>query len=130
MLKATLHKITKFGLVGLVSTLSHYAVMFTGLAFIDTPVAWSFIGATVGALVGYVLNYRYTFHSTLPHRTTTPRYSVISILSVMLNTALMYVFTGPFALPALPAQILSTGLVFVVNYWAHSTLTFGKAPTA
>lgn len=115
-----------FGLVGALATLSHYAAMFTGLMFWDQPVFWSFLGAVLGAGVGYILNYLYTFKSTLPHRHTTRRYAVITLLSILLNTSVFYVLAVPLGLPVLAAQMLSTLLVFMCNFLAHKYITFDE----
>jgi putative flippase GtrA len=50
-------RLVKFGIVGVLATLSHYAVIFSGLFFWDAPVIWSFLGAVTGAVAGYFLNY-------------------------------------------------------------------------
>ncbi len=119
----------KFGTVGVVATLSHYAVMFTGIAFWHVPVFWSFAGAVLGAVVGYVLNYAFTFRSSLPHVQTTLRYGVITVLSILLNTALFFVLSVILGLAVIVAQILSTMIVFICNYWAHKTITFDDKTT-
>ena len=118
-----------FGLVGLIATLSHYAVMFLGLLFLQMPVLWSFIGAAVGAVVGYILNYVYTFQSAQPHRETFVRYVIITIFSILLNTALFFVLFAIFDLPVAAAQLTSTALVFIANYAAHKTITFDIGTT-
>lgn len=113
-------------MAGAVATFSHYVVMFAGLAIWQFPVLWSFLGATTGAVVGYVLNYVYTFESRLPHRRTTWRYAVVTMLSILLNTAIFFVLFGIAGLPALFAQLISTALVFVCNYFAHKHVTFDE----
>ncbi|MDX8348565.1 GtrA family protein [Cognatiyoonia sp. IB215446] len=118
-----------FGLVGLIATLSHYCVMFLGLLLLQMPVFWSFAGAVVGAVVGYILNYVYTFQSTQPHRDTFLRYALITIFSILLNTALFFAFFEIFGLPVPVSQLISTGLVFVANYFAHKTITFDIGTT-
>lgn len=114
----------KFGMVGVVATLSHYVLMFTGLAFWDAPVLWSFLGAVTGAIVGYVLNYAFTFKSRLPHAQTTLKYGMITVFSILLNTAVFYVLSQIIGLPVLIAQIVSTVLIFLCNYWVHKNITF------
>ena len=114
----------KFGLVGILATLAHYILMFAGLAFWKAPVFWSFVGACTGAIVGYVLNYTYTFESSRPHTQTTWRYALITALSIAANTAIFFVLTKLTGLYILPAQLLSTLLIFAGNYWLHKQMTF------
>jgi len=122
--RSSVRRFLSFGLVGLIATLSHYSVMFLGLLFLQMPVFWSFAGAAVGAVVGYFLNYVYTFESTQPHRETFFRYALITVLAILLNTALFFVLFAVLDLPVPVAQLISTGLVFIANYAAHKTITF------
>lgn len=131
MLITALHgrRFVKFGLVGGLATLAHYTVMFAGLVFWQAPVVWSFVGACTGAIVGYVLNYTYTFESSLPHIQTTWRYALITALSIIANTAIFFVLSQLASLYTLPAQLLSTLIVFAGNYWLHKKVTFYHART-
>ncbi|MEL6682203.1 MAG: GtrA family protein [Pseudomonadota bacterium] len=113
-------------MVGVLATASHYAVMFAGISLFSAPVLWSFIGAVVGAVVGYLLNYLYTFQSSRPHKQTTWRYGVITVLSILLNTAIFYILHRVAGLPVILAQLFSTALVFVCNYLAHKSITFDE----
>lgn len=122
-------RFVKFGLVGAVATLTHYTVMFAGLAVWDAPVVWSFLGATAGAITGYILNYTYTFESNRPHTQTTWRYALITVLSIAANTATFFVLSQLAGLDVLLAQVLSTLVVFVANYWLHKQVTFHHART-
>ena len=115
-----------FSVVGLMATLAHYAVMFSGQAIWQAPVFWSFVGAATGAVVGYLLNYFITFASTLPHRTTTPRYILVVCLSVLLNAGLIWVLVAQLGVPLLPAQLCVTAMIFVLNFALHSQLTFSR----
>ena len=124
--RRSVHSFFKFGLVGALATLTHYAVMFSGIMVWHSPVFWSFVGATIGAVVGYSLNYVYTFESQLPHRRTTWRYGAITVLSILLNTAVFYAFFWIVGISVLVAQIISTVLSFIFNYFMHKNMTFGR----
>lgn len=122
-------KIIRFGLMGLVATLSHYAVMFIGLMFWQLPTVWSFLGASTGAVVGYLLNYTFTFESDQPHIQTSWRYFVITLLSIFINTSVFFLLSRVVDLDVLIAQLISTIFVFVCNYWLHKHITFHGSQT-
>lgn len=117
-------RILRFTIAGVLATASHYAVMFTGLQLADHPVIWSFVGAAFGSLVGYLINYFVTFKSTVPHGLALFRYFLIVALSIALNTLTIFCLLTFTTMSVLSAQLLSTFIVFVANYFAHSNITF------
>jgi len=65
---------TKFAGVGVIGTIGHYAVLVALVNLLGTnPVFSSGIGATVGAVINYMLNYRHTFDSKARHREAAPK---------------------------------------------------------
>ena len=82
-------------------------------------------GAVAGAVVNYVLNYRYTFRSRQPHAEAMTKYFIVSAAGIALNAVVLAV-----AMSALPdlgyvvAQVLATGVVFVVAFAMNRAWTF------
>jgi len=113
--------------VGVVATLCHYVVL---VALVEISllavVPASAVGAFVGAVVGYRLNYRLAFNSNAPHRETAPRYLIVAAIALGMNTVLMAILHGKFGLPYLIAQIITTGIVFILTFTANRMWTFGK----
>ena len=123
-LRVRMRRLVHFALAGVLATLAHYLVMFTGLALTGGPIVWSFIGATVGSAVGYLVNYFITFKSTVPHGRALSRYATIVVTSIGLNTLTIFVLLEFTDMRVLFAQIISTAFVFFANYFAHSNITF------
>ena len=89
-----------------------------------SPVIASAVGFVLGAFVNYILNYRYTFRSTKNHREAMTKFMAVALAGLILNTFIMAMATGYFALHYLLAQILATGLVLIWNYSVNLLWTF------
>ncbi len=87
-------------------------------------VAASAAGCLVGAVVSYVLNYRFTFFSDRRHRVAVPIFFLFAGLSLILNTALMAGLSEGLGMHYLPAQVLVTGVLLIWNFFAHQRWTF------
>jgi len=116
-----------FAACGLVGTGAHYATMIglvQGLGV--SPVPASVAGFLVGMAVNYVLNYRYTFRSDKRHREAATKFFVVGCCGLGLNTALMWVGTGPLGIHYVVAQLGATGLVLLWNFGANQFWTFAR----
>jgi putative flippase GtrA len=108
---------TSFLGVGVVATAAHYIVMAllaSGLGISGVIAASA--GCIVGALVSYMLNYRITFKSTQPHSQTLFRFLCVALLGLAVNTQIVIAAIGWLELHYLPAQMLATGVVFLLNF--------------
>jgi len=117
----------RFTGVGVFGTIAHYLVlvlMVEGLAF--TPLAASSVGFTVGALVNYALNYRFTFRSVRRHREALPRFYLVAVAGFVINGLVMLILAERLALQYLLAQLVATGIVLVWGFTANSLWTFGQ----
>jgi putative flippase GtrA len=111
--------------VGAITTLIQYSVVI-GLAQLRnaSPVLTSAVGFILGAVVSYILNYRYTFQSTNDHSGAMIKFMVVALIGLILNTFIMAVATEYFSLHYLIAQIIATGLVLIWNFSVHLLWTF------
>lgn len=117
-----------FATLGAVGTLAHYAVLI-GLveAGLLRPAFATAVGATVGALINYVLSRRLAFRSTRAHREALPRFLLIAGLGIVLNPLLLAGLLAATGWPYLVCQLIVTVLLLAVNYAVHSRWTF-RAP--
>ncbi|MEM8796088.1 MAG: GtrA family protein [Pseudomonadota bacterium] len=120
---------SRFLTSGLVATACHYALL---IALVETkvtgPVLATALGAVLGAAVSYALNRRFTFRSSRAHTEALPRFLIIAAAAVLLNAALMALFTNVLSLPYLYAQILATALITLLTYGGNRLWTF-RAPS-
>jgi len=117
--------------VGAAGTTCQYAILVglvqTGLA---RPVLASSLGACVGAVVNYGLNYRITFNSHAGIARSASRFALISLASLGLNAALMHLMTVRFSFNYVLAQLPSTALVLALAYSANLLWSFKSHGTA
>jgi len=126
MVIAMWREFLKFANSGAIGTLAHYSVLWILVDLTGThPVAASTAGALTGAGVNYFLNYHWTFKSRLPHSRTMPRFFAIAMFSLVLNTFLMAILISLGTLHYMVAQLASTTICLVVNYFASRFWAFG-----
>lgn len=81
----------RFGLVGVVSTLTHIGTLVLLVELIKfTPILASTIGFILAVIVSYFLNYRFTFRAQGAHTNYFPKYVLVCIIGFILNTGIMY----------------------------------------
>lgn len=123
-MKALAWQFARFGGVGAVGTACHYLVLLALVeGFAVGPVLASTCGAVTGALVNYVLNRRFTFASTRPHREALPRFMAVAVAGFALNAILMAALLAP-GLHYFAAQLGATAAVLVFNFVVNRAWTF------
>lgn len=122
-------QVVSFVVVGLLAAVAHFGTL---IGLVEgagvNPVPATLIGFVAGGVVSYSLNRSMTFASTRPHREATWRFALVAGGGFALTFALMYVFIHRFALPYLPAQVVTTGIVLVWNFLGNKLWTFGAGP--
>lgn len=116
-----------FATVGAIGTVAHYATLMVAVSFGLDPVAASALGCSVGAAVNYVLNYHVTFRSRVDHRRSAPRFAVIAVGSLLLNTLLMAIEVKWLRFHYLVAQLIATALVLCANFLLSRIWAFKEA---
>jgi putative flippase GtrA len=123
-----LHRLKRFfgfAAVGALGTLVHYAVLITLVSGLGlSPVLGTGTGALAGALLNYMLNYRYTFASDARHLQAMPRFLLMAAISLGLNVAAVGGLTAYLNLHYFITQVFATGTVFVFNYIVSKTWIF------
>jgi len=116
----------RFAAVGGIATLFQYLLLIalTQLAGAD-PVHASAIGFCSSALLNYYLNHRLTFRSRKPHWQALPRFSLVALSGLTLNSLLMAVFIRYFGIQYLIAQLVTTSLVLIWNFYLNRRWSFG-----
>jgi putative flippase GtrA len=125
--EAMMAKLIKFSAVGALGTLAHYSVLIflVQILYVNVLVATS-IGAFVGALVNYVLNYKWTFNSNKRHSEAMVKFFVVASVGFVMNGLFMTLFTQALVFHYLIAQIVTTGIVLFWNFLANHYWTFDE----
>lgn len=109
---------------GSIGTASHYlTVIFCVELLKVAPWIASGLGATVGAMLNYVLNYHFIFASTRPHSATLPRFFVVAVMNVVLGAYIVKLGDG-WGVHYLLSQIVATGITLVIGFLLNKAWTF------
>src|SRR5690606_27102708 len=105
-----------FIVAGLAAAIVQYGslVLFAELCRID-PVASSLLAFLAGGVASYLLNHRFTFNATSRPEAAAPRFFLVALLGLCLNTLLMALLVNVLTLHYLPSQLLTTGILMVWN---------------
>lgn len=120
----------RFLLVGALSTSLQYLILAGGveLARVDAVPA-SVTGYLASAVLAYLLSHRFTFVSRAPHRLAAPRFILVMVVGLALNALFMQTLHGYLGWHYLPAQVLTTVVTMLWNFWGHRRWSFaGPAP--
>lgn len=116
----------RFGLVGIVSTLCHMGTLIILVEYYEyIPLLASTIGFILAVIVSYMLNYRFTFMVRGNHVLFFPRYLVVCITGLAINTSIMYVTVYIFNWWYIVGQVTTLTIVPITNFtlnkfWAFS----------
>ena len=118
-----LYKFFAFILIGAIGTIAHYSILYCLVEYYAVSPVWgSGWGALAGLFINYFLNYSLTFKSQQSHVQTLPKFTLIASLGFCLNLGLMALLTV--RLYYLFAQIITTGIVLIWNFFANNFWTF------
>lgn len=115
-----------FSMMGALGTACHYLVLVSLVQFLGLGPAYATtMGYATGAIVNYVLNRRVTFRSQRSHGIALPRYVTIVLAGLIINTTMMILLNRVIGLHYLISQVVSTGVVLVVNFVLSKFWVFG-----
>ncbi|HEX8785493.1 MAG TPA: GtrA family protein [Telluria sp.] len=126
---AVLGRFLMYAMVGAAGTAAHYSVLITLVSLgLLNPVPASVIGASVGAVVNFLLNVVFTFrgHARLSWRTAA-RFFAIAALAAGANGLLMALLTGDMGSLRLDyrlAQLMVTATLLCITFLINSMWTF------
>lgn len=114
-----------FATVGIVGTAGQYLALFVLVeGNILEKVPASIAGFTVGAVINYFLNYRFTFNSKKSHREAIIKFFIVAIIGAAINTTLFYIGIQLLHLYYMLAQVVATAIVLLWNFIANKLWTF------
>lgn len=112
-------RLFRFVISGGSATALHFAVMGL-LIYLGTEAVYATMtGAIAGALLNYLLQYNYTFRSKKSHIHASMHFTVASGLAWLSNLLLFIIFHQQLMLSIPVAQIITTGLVTIQNYFMY-----------
>jgi putative flippase GtrA len=113
-----------FAAFGAVGTCAHYVVLLACVLLLGLGAAVaSALGYLIGGCINYLLNYRFTFKSTMRHGQSATRFVIVATAGFVINWALMEVLTAR-QFNFLVAQVCSTAVVLAFNFGASRIWAF------
>lgn len=123
--KNILNEFTRFAMVGAVGTLAQYSVLITLVETrLSGPLIASTLGFTLGAVINYSLNHKFTFQSTKKHSDAFWKFMFIATCGAALNYILLYIGIHYLYFQYLIAQVCATGIVLLWNYTGNKLWSF------
>ena len=101
----------RFSIVGIGTNLAGYCVYLLLTAFVFPPKLTMTILYTIGAVLGFIGNRRFTFDHKGKLSQATMRYSVVHLLGWGINYALLYTFVDKMGYPHQLIQAIAVVLV-------------------
>jgi putative flippase GtrA len=123
--KSLIAQFCSFVWVGGFATILHYLILILLVQLGEIrPTLASGIGCVAGAGLSYLLNYHYTFVSTLSHAPAVAKFLTVAAIGLAINLAIVATATEKLGLNYLLAQIFATVLILLWNFTANRLWTF------
>ncbi|MFD2331278.1 GtrA family protein [Cohnella sp. GCM10020058] len=117
----------KYGLVGLLGTIVHFAILIILVEHFNIkPVPASAIGFVVVLLISFELNRKFTFKEAkrASNLYTFAKYTITSVAGLALNSGIMYASVNLLSQSYLFGQVCVTIVIPVFNYFLNRSWTF------
>ena len=126
-LNASTAKIIKYGITGVLGTLTHVAVMVLFVELVGLgPVLSSALGFVFVLIMSYYLNKYWTFRSQSRGYEEFGRYLMVSFTGLLLNTSIMFITVEFFAWHYVLGQFAVVAVVPASNFLLNNYWTFSK----
>lgn len=118
-------KFIKFlGVGGVATAIQYLLLMLMVEMYSQNAVQASVIAYLVSSIFNYLLNYYFTFSSAADHFVALSRFSVVVIIGLGVNGAIMYLLVERYEIYYLFSQIGATIIVLFWNFLAHQYWTY------
>lgn len=125
--KNTIGQFLMFAGIGAVGTLGHYTTLIVLVQFwMVDPVFASSFGFVVGAIINYILNYRFTFNSNKRHREALAKFLTVAVIGAGINGIIMYAGVENTHINYLIVQLFATAVVLLWNFMVNKIWTFAE----
>ena len=107
----------RFIMVGATATLTTYLILiFLVEIWRMNVIGASVLGYVAGIAVNYKLNYGFTFRSERQHRILIPKFVVVALTGLLLNTGLMFIGVNLFGIHYVLAQLAAVAVVLIWSF--------------
>jgi putative flippase GtrA len=107
----------RFFVSGGIAAAIHFAILHFGVSSLGWPgLAATSAGFVVAAAASYMLNYHWTFKSTIPHRQAIPKFLLVAGSGLGINALVFAAMQQGLGAHYLIAQVFATGVVLFWNF--------------
>ncbi len=118
-------RLFRFLIVGSIAAAIQYVILVILVEFFSAdPVASSAVGFVLSAFVNYILNYIYTFRSTLPHSAAFPKFFATALVGLLINTSTMHFCFDILGMHYIASQIVATAVTLLWHFIVNSLWSF------
>lgn len=124
-LQKLLLELLRFGGVGGLTTVLYFALLWLLTKLLPLPM-WALAAIASGPplVVAYLLHRSFTFNSTKQHKSAGPRFVVIQLSGVAINSAVIWLGTDVVHVPFLVAQLAAIGVQVLFTYLGQKFFAF------
>lgn len=117
-----------FAGVGIIGTTGHYTVLIVLVQIGDImPVYASTLGFSIGALINYILNYKYTFQCRKNHLEALIKFFIVALVGASINGVIMYIGNSWLLFNYILVQIFGTAIVVIITFILNALWTFAES---
>ncbi|MCW8127726.1 GtrA family protein [Microbulbifer halophilus] len=111
-------RFVRFATVGAAATLMQFSSLALFVELLSTNAIFASAAAfSLSAGFNYWLNYHFTFGSRAGHRDTLPKFVLVALIGLTINTTCFTLFVKLFHY--FPAQCIATGVTLLSNFVLH-----------
>lgn len=116
----------KYGLVGIVGTISHTLTLYFGVEELGLdPLLSSSLGFITSVIISFLMNTKWTFNSKRPNKKSFIKYLLVCLIGLSINLTILYFFTYIIIYNYLIGQVIALFIVPIINFslnkkWAFS----------
>jgi putative flippase GtrA len=115
----------RFFISGGIAAAIHFALLHIGVAVLGWEgILSTSVGFIVAANFSYLVNYHWTFKSTIPHRHAIPKFLLVAGTGLGLNALVFAAVHYGLGAHHLLAQVFATGLVLFWNFALQRAWSF------
>ena len=125
----TYRQLIAYGAVGSFGTLTHYTILFLLVeGFGSQVLPATSIGVVAGAIVNYLLNFKFTFKKqNYSHQHAAPRFLLSAVLGFFINFLVVWLGEVVIGFHYVLSQILASGAVFWTGFAINKWWTFKQS---
>lgn len=124
-----LRQFSGFAGIGAIGTAGHYLALIGLVQFLGmSPVSASAVGFMIGALINYLLNYKFLFRSRKRHSESMSKFFAVALAGLVLNALVVSFGINAVYLHYVVAQFFATAIVLVWNFSINRIWTFSDPP--